>query len=74
MKQGFVDENGQYQDPPKFCPACGSEMEPFAGPEDGPAETWGHPAHPTCKWAEYENMTNRQIAGIKAATTRAQSN
>lgn len=70
MAKGYVDENGQYQDPPKFCPLCASELEPFAGPEAGPAETWAHPKHPECEWSEYENMTNHQIGGIRAGVSR----
>ena len=74
MSQGYIDENGQYQDPPNFCPACGSQLAPFMGPEDGPAETWEHPEHPSCKWTEYQNLSTRQIAGMRAAATRAKSN
>jgi hypothetical protein len=44
------------------------------GPEEGPAETWEHPEHPSCKWTEYQNLSNRQIASIRAAATRAKNN
>lgn len=74
MKQGYIDEKGQYQEPPNYCPVCGSKLEPFMGPEDGPAETWEHPRHSSCKWTEYQNLSNRQIAGMKAAVTRATNN
>jgi len=63
-----------YQDPPRFCPGCGARLEPFMGPEDGPAESWAHPVQPTCKWSEHENLSNRQLAGMKGTVARAASN
>lgn len=65
-----TDERGIYIDPPKHCPSCGSQLAPFMGPEDGPARTWEHPQHTHCKWSEWQNLTNRQIAGIHAAELR----
>lgn len=49
MKQASRDENAGGRDPLNFCPVCGSGLAPFMGPEDGPAVTWAHPAHPTCR-------------------------
>lgn len=71
MEKGYIDEHGEYQDPPNHCPACGTRLDPFMGPERKPATSWAHPKHTTCTWSEHENLTNRQIAGIKGAATRA---
>lgn len=65
-----MNQSERYQDPPVFCPYCGAGMEPFMGPEDGPATSWAHPKAPDCKWSEHENLSNRRVAAARAAARR----
>lgn len=52
------------------CPRCGSNMTPHMGLEDGPTESWAHPADTKCQWNEFEGITNRQVAGVNSAKSR----
>ncbi len=52
------------------CPRCGAAMNPHMGRENGPTESWAHPADTKCQWNEYEGITNRQVAGVITAKRR----